>query len=185
MEDDFFARLVAALESAKIPYMVTGSFASSAHGRVRATEDIDVVIAPTAGQLRALVAAFPIDRFYADEHDALEALRHASQFNIIDFATGWKADLIIRKSRQFSRVEFDRRRAHTVAGVRVYVASPEDVLIAKLEWAKMGESNRQIEDAAGIVGRQGAALDRAYVERWTAELGLDQQWQMALQRAEE
>ena len=88
MEDDFFAHLISALEGAHIPYMVTGSFASSAHGRVRATEDIDIVIAPTAQQLRALVSEFPLNRYYADEEDALEALRFNSQFNIVDFGTG-------------------------------------------------------------------------------------------------
>jgi hypothetical protein len=183
MEDDFFAHLVAALEGARIPYMVTGSFASSAHGRVRTTEDIDIVIAPTGQQLRALVSEFPLKRYYADEEDALEALRFNSQFNIVDFGTGWKADLIIRKNREFSRVEFERRRLHDVAGVRVYVASPEDILIAKLEWAKLGESARQIEDAAGIIQRQGARLDRQYVEHWVRELDLEKQWLTALEKA--
>lgn len=163
--------------------MVTGSFASSAHGVVRGTNDIDLVITASAAQLRALVAQFPGDRFYADEVDALEALAHNSQFNIIDFATGWKADLILRKSREFSREEFARRRPHVIHGIQVYVATPEDVLIAKLEWAKLGESARQIEDAAGIIATQGPALDRAYVETWVGELGLEREWQLALGQA--
>jgi hypothetical protein len=77
--DAFLARVVTALERAGIPYMVTGSFASSAHGQVRGTRDVDIVIAPTAEQLRVLVAEFPSDRYYADELDALDALRHGSQ----------------------------------------------------------------------------------------------------------
>lgn len=179
----FFSRIVLALEQAQIPYMVTGSFASSAHGVVRGTNDIDIVIAPTAAQLRALVAEFPDDRYYADQYDALDALQHESQFNIIDFATNWKVDLIIRKTRSFSRTEFERRRHHVINGLGVYIASPEDILIAKLEWAKMGESARQIEDAAGVIATQGANLDRSYVERWVRELQLDHQWQLALKRA--
>ncbi len=66
----FLNRLAAALEAAQIPYMVTGSFASSAHGVVRGTHDIDLVITASAAQLRALVAQFPSDQFYADEVDA-------------------------------------------------------------------------------------------------------------------
>lgn len=179
----FFKKVVSALEQAQIPYMVTGSFASSAHGVVRGTNDIDIVIAPSSAQLRTLIAQFPNDRYYADEYDALDALQHASQFNVIDFASNWKVDLIIRKPRAFSRTEFDRRRRHVISGVSVYIASPEDVLIAKLEWAKMGESDRHIEDAAGIVATQGANLDRSYVERWVEELELQRQWQRALERA--
>lgn len=182
--DDFFARLIEALERARVPYMVTGSYASSAHGTPRATNDIDIVIAPTAEQLRALLSELPEDRYYADELDAIEALNHHSQFNVIDFATTWKADLIVRKDREFSREEFARRRAHTIGGMRVHVATAEDILIAKLEWHKMGESERQLEDAAGIIKRQAAALDRPYVERWVRQLGLDDAWRKALSMAD-
>lgn len=179
----FFTQIVAALEAAGIPYMITGSFASSAHGVVRGTRDLDIVIAPTDEQLRTFVAQFPNDRYYADELDAMDALQHASQFSIIDFGSTWKADLLIRKRRTFSRLEFDRRRPHVIHGIRVYVATPEDVVIAKLEWAKLGESERQIEDAAGVIETQGANLDRSYVERWVRELGLRNEWTRALERA--
>jgi hypothetical protein len=178
--DDFFGRLIAALERAGVPYMVTGSYASSAHGIPRATNDIDIVIAPSADQLEALIEELPDDRYYADEIDAFEALKHESQFNVIDFATTWKADLIVRKSRPFSSEEFARRRAHTIAGTRVHLATAEDILVAKLEWYKLGESERQLEDAAGIIRRQGAALDRAYVEHWVRQLGVDEEWRKAL-----
>jgi len=181
--EEFLAQVVAALERADIPYMVTGSFASSAHGEVRGTRDLDIVIAPTAQQLRELVAEFPNDRYYAEEFDALDALRHNSQFNVIDFRSSWKVDFIIRKHRSFSRVEFERRRPHTINDVRVYVATPEDILVAKLEWAKLGESDRQIEDCAGIISTQGPDLDRDYVEHWVRELELQKQWELALKRA--
>lgn len=181
--ETFLSRVVAALEHAQIPYMVTGSFASSAHGVVRGSRDIDIVITASAEQLRAFIAQFPDDRYYADEYDALEALRHHSQFNIIDFSSTWKADLIFRRQRNFSRIEFERRLPHVVQGVQVYIATPEDIVIAKLEWAKMGESDRQIEDAAGVIATQGDSLDRAYVERWVRELELQEQWNRALERA--
>lgn len=181
--DDFFARVIHALERTNVPYMLTGSLASGAFGRVRATQDIDIVIAPTVQQLRELIAEFPNDRYYADEEDALDAFQHASQFNIIDFASSWKADLIIRKARPFSVVEFERRQRLMVNGVDVYVTSPEDILIAKLEWAKLGQSERQIEDAAGIVAARSESLDREYIEHWVRELGLAVQWEKAVDRA--
>jgi hypothetical protein len=52
---------------------------------------------------------FPNDRYYADEEDAFDMLRQKLQFNVIDFATCWKADLIFRKDREFSDTEFLRR----------------------------------------------------------------------------
>ena len=60
--------------------------------------------------------------------------------------------------------------------MRLYVASPEDVIIAKMEWAKRGGSARQIEDAAGIVRVRGGELDRDYIERWARDLELEHEW---------
>jgi hypothetical protein len=181
--DDFFIRLIAALEHADVSYMVTGSYASSAHGEPRASNDIDIVIAPTPEQLHTLMQQFPSDRYYADEDDAFEMLEQRLQFNVIDFATCWKADLIFRKDRKFSDTEFLRRTRHVIAGQPVYLTTAEDILIAKLEWAKLGESERQIEDAAGVIRRQGSALDRQYVEHWVKELELEAQWRSALSKA--
>lgn len=183
MIDDFFERLIAAVERVGVPYMVTGSYASSTHGTPRATNDIDVVIAPTPDELRALMREFTSDQYYADELDALDALERRSQFNVIDFATSWKADFIVRKDRPFSETEFSRRERHLIAGQSVYLASAEDILIAKLEWAREGQSARQIEDAAGVIRRQKSRLDREYVERWVRALGLEEQWRDALAQA--
>jgi len=176
--EDLFRRFTRALDRAGILYMLTGSFASAYHGVPRATQDIDLVIAPTADQIRALRELLPDSEYYFDLESALEAMRHETQCNVIDFATGWKVDLIIRRSRPFSREEFDRRSAIDLHGVRLFIASAEDVLIAKLEWAKIGGSHRQIEDAAGIL-RLREGLDRTYVERWVRELQIGPQWEAA------
>lgn len=174
--EDLLARLVPALTRAEVCYMLTGSVASSAHGIPRSTRDLDIVIAPTRSQLIALMREFPADRYYADEHQALEALAHRSQFNIIDFSTGWKTDFIIAQDSAYARSALARRTLIDVAGVDVYVAAPEDVLIAKLDWAKRGESDRQLRDAAGIVFAQGKNLDLSYLESWVRDLNLEPQW---------
>lgn len=173
---DLFSRVLGALETAGIPVMLTGSFASSYHGAPRATQDVDLVIAPTGDQLRAFVGLLPRDEFYVDQGAALEALRLEGQFNLIDLRSGWKVDLIIRKSRPFSREEFARRKVIELEGARVPIATPEDVLIAKMEWARMSESARQIEDAARMLRVRARQLDQEYVERWVRELGLEEQW---------
>ena len=121
MTDEFFRKLIEALERTGIAYMVTGSYASAAHGVPRATNDIDIVIAPTAQQLRALLDQFPSDRYYADDIAPLEALNHESQFNVIDFSSGWKADLIIRKTcwDYPSAAGRSRPRVHRTLGAAV------------------------------------------------------------------
>ena len=178
-----FVRIRDALHAAGVPHMLTGSFASSIHGAPRATQDVDIVIAPTREQLLALLAEFPDTEYYVSREAALDALARRGQFNLIDYATGWKVDFIIRKQRAFSREEFERRRKVALMDVELDVASAEDVLIAKLEWAKLGSSDRQIEDAAGIIRLQAENLDIAYVEQWVDALNLKDQWRSARKRA--
>jgi len=132
------------------------------------------------GHKASLLHQLPETSYYVSQEAALDALARRGQFNVIDFATGWKVDFIVVKTREFSREELRRRRVVDFDGVPLYLASVEDLLIAKLEWAKLGASARQLEDAAGIVRMQAEQLDRAYVERWVAELGLGQQWDEVL-----
>jgi hypothetical protein len=100
-------------------------------------------------------------------------------FNIIEIATGWKLDLVIRKARPFSIEEMQRRTTTKILGMDVPTATAEDTIIAKLEWANPGASDRQLRDVAGILGVRGADLDFAYIERWVTELGHAELWQRA------
>jgi hypothetical protein len=53
-----------------------------------------------------------------------------------------------------------------IVDVDVPTATAEDTIIAKLDWAKEGGSDRQIADVASIVRLRGEALDRGYIEKW-------------------
>ncbi len=177
-----FQRITAKLDHAGVAYMLTGSFAAAHYGVPRSTQDIDLVIETTATQLRDFVESLPSTEYYSDIDAALEAHRRESLFNVIDTTTGWKIDLIFRKSRLFSQEEFSRRRSVDLQGLRLFVASAEDVVVAKLEWAKLAQSHRQIEDAASILRLQWERLDQSYLEKWISELGLKEQW-IAARRA--
>ena len=159
--------------------MLTGSFASAHYGVLRSTQDIDFVIETTPAQLRAFIEALPSSEYYVELDAALEAHKRQSMFNVIDMATGWKIDLIIRKARAFSQEEFRRRQPVTLHGAPLFVATAEDVVIAKLEWAKLAQSRRQIEDAAANLRARRGELDRAYLEKWIGELGLEKDWDEA------
>jgi hypothetical protein len=176
--EGLLARLVELLDRAGVPFMVAGSFASTTHGLPRTTQDIDVVIdPPRASALDALVGSMPPAEYYVDAAAAQDAFRRRSMFNVIDQASGWKVDFILRKNRPFSREEFSRRMPVSLLGVPVFVSSPEDTVIAKLEWSKLsGGSERQRRDVAGVLATIGPAFDFAYVERWVDELELREEW---------
>jgi hypothetical protein len=178
-----FEKVRKALEETGIPYFVSGSFASSAHGIPRSTNDIDIVIAPTHEQLKQLLALFPDSDYATYGEDAFDALARESLFNVIDYATMWRVDFIIGKSTPFDASRFSRRAIVNIAGVPLFTASPEDILLTKLWWGKMGESERQITDAAGIISVQREHLDRDYVQHWVMALQLEQQWASALEKA--
>ncbi len=176
---EVFRRITAALDQAGITYMLSGSFASTFYGAPRSTQDIDFVIDATPEQVRRFAEGLPSEKYYVDPDAALEAHRRRSMFNVIDLATGWKIDLIIRKTREFSQEEFRRRQRVAVQGVPVFVATAEDAIISKLEWSKWAQSQRHIEDVAGILRLRWPSLDRPYLEKWIVQLGLDDQWTQA------
>lgn len=168
--------VVAALDAADIPFMLTGSLAAAYHGVGRATMDIDLVIDPTASSLRSLVQALAGPGIYVSSEAADEALAHRSMFNVVDTTSGWKADLIVRKARPFSQAEFARRQPADYEGCQLWVASVEDVVLAKLEWAKLGGSARQLEDVAALLRVHAGRMDLTYLKEWIAQLGLTTQW---------
>jgi hypothetical protein len=145
--------------------------------------DLDFVIAPTREQVRALVALLPKSEFYVDEQAALEALNTHGQFNAIHTDSGWKADFIVQKPDSFNESEFGRRYRANLDGIELTIATAEDVVLAKLDWAKLGGSSRQIEDAAAVLRARAPHLDWDYLERWTRHLGVEIQWGAALDTA--
>ena len=142
---------------------------------------MDLVIDGERRALDAWGARLRESGLYADA----EAIKHASEvrgvFNAIDQSSGWKVDFILLKDRPFSRSEFDGRVSAEVAGLSLSLVRPDDMVVAKLEWAKLGESDRQLRDVLGILMVQGPALDRVRIERWVEELALEPQWARVLE----
>jgi hypothetical protein len=104
--------------------------------------------------------------------EAVEERR--GQFNVVLLESGWKCDLILRKHRAFSDQEFARRQPAEIAGVRVFVATAEDTIVAK----------RQIRDVVGVLQMRAEELDTPYIERWVVELGLAELWEQARREAQ-
>jgi len=175
--------IVPRLDQSGTQYMVTGSIAASYYGRARGTYDLDIVIAATPEKLKNFIELLPKDEYYAMLQDALDAYRQQSTFNILDTIRGWKIDLILQKSAPFHREAFQRRRAVTFEGILTFLISAEDLILSKLEWGKMGESERQIKDAAVVLEKQQHQLDLSYLEKWVAALGLVPQWNEARRQA--
>jgi hypothetical protein len=143
-QSDFLRRIDAKLRDAGIPCMLTGSLASGAYGRARATEDIDILIDPTAQQLEQLLQSLSSNDYYVSAEAARDALRARTMFNVIDMSSGWKVDLIILKSQS-------DRQYHDAARVAVGQRASLDVDYLRHWAAELGlaaELEQLLNDAA-------------------------------------
>lgn len=179
--------VVSNLKNLKVPYMVGGSFASSAYGVPRTTLDADVVIDLKPEQVAELVETFRGD-FYVDPGQVKEALRTRRSFNVIHLEAFFKADLFILGARKFDCEQFSRRRLEPLesgAEPQMYVASAEDVVLSKLEWYRLGGgvSEQQWRDIIGVLKIQAGQLDLNYLRKWAAELRVSDLLASAFQEA--
>ena len=86
------------LERLHIRYAVGGSLASSLHGVMRSTLDVDIVADMNFEHIPLLVAELSKE-FYADEEMMRDAVEHRSSFNLIHYETAFKVDIFIPRPR--------------------------------------------------------------------------------------
>ncbi|MCC6901149.1 MAG: hypothetical protein IT377_19405 [Polyangiaceae bacterium] len=172
------ASLIAqALEELGVRYAVGGSVASSIYGVPRSTQDIDLVAELFGKHVDPLVARLARD-FYIDADMIRDALARQASFNVIHLATMFKADIFAFKRDPWMISEMSRSRLETLpteAGpVVIRFASPEDTLLHKLVWFRLGDetSERQWSDVLGILKIQGDRLEHGYLDEWAEPLGV-------------
>lgn len=175
-ELDILHVVVSRLEAAGIAYMVTGSIAATIFGPPRMTRDVDLVIELEPIQGADIIQALFAADFLSDADSIRNAIRDRGMFNLIHREEVIKVDFIVRKNTPYREMEFQRRQKTLLGGEPVWVATPEDLILSKLLWAKPSHSEVQMRDVRGLVG-SGRRLDRPYIDRWAAELGIMDQWQ--------
>ena len=176
--------VIDALEQVGALYVIGGSLASTVHGVVRTTLDTDIVADLNLQQARPF-ADLLAGTFYLGTDSIHDAIRKHSSFNVIHLATMFKVDIFIPKGRPFDRQQLDRRQpwvADPDSGRVFFVATPEDTVLAKLAWYRLGDeiSDRQWRDILGVLAVQGDRLDFAYMRQWAATLDVSDLLERAL-----
>lgn len=160
-----------ALDDIGVPYMVTGSTASSIQGEPRSTHDIDLVVELGREAVDGLVRRFPEPDFYVSVDAARSAVEEQSMFNVLNLTSGDKVDFWLLTDEPFDVSRFARRQEIPLFGMQVFVSSPEDTILAKLRWSRLsGGSERQERDALAVYELQFARLDQEYVDEWAERL---------------
>jgi len=178
--------VVEVLERLNIPYHIGGSVASSLYGAFRPTQDVGLVADLHLTQVRPFVKSLEND-YYVVEDSVRDAIRHRSSFNLISNVTFMKVDIFIPKLRAFDQDALQRVQTLPLqgGGREFVVAAPEATIVHKLEWYEMGGrvSGRQWSDIVGVLKQQVGLLDLAYLDRWTALLGVHDLLEQALKEA--
>lgn len=163
-------------------YFLVGSLASMYYGRPRFTRDVDMVVRLSPAHVTAFEAAFPFEEYYCPPREILEdEIQRKGSFNLLHHASGIKVDIVLCKPTEFYQSELLRRRRVALSpGFETYVASPEDVVVKKLDFYREGGSPKHLADIADILARE--KLDLAYLETWIRKLGLQGEWAKAQER---
>jgi len=171
---EILQRVIFKLEELRIPYIVSGSAASSFHAFVRTTQDGDLVVALHPDRVEEFASAFAPE-FYLDRASIRQALQMGGSFNLIHLESSLKIDFFPLRKRSFSQQEFSRRQPRFFlkdSNAPAYVATAEDTILAKLEWFRAGGeiSENQWRDVLGILKVQSGSMDFAYLNQWASEL---------------
>jgi hypothetical protein len=168
--EGFFQKIIDVLDSCNIPYMLSGSVAMSLYIVPRATQDFDFIVYLRPQDIERFVENFK-EGYYCDKDDIEDAVQKRRMFNIIDHATGFKADFVVLKSDPFRQNEFSRRIPMEFFGKTIYVVSPEDLIISKLIWIQELQSAVQMADIKNLAISDN--LDWEYINLWIGKLNLN------------
>lgn len=168
--------VITVLEKLGVRYLIGGSLASSIYGEPRATRDADILADIKPEHIEPVYHMLE-PQFNISKEAIRNALKHRSSFNAIHLQSLFKVDVFIPKNRQFDEQEFQRMALHIVANNpdrHAFVASVEDIILAKLEWYRLGNevSDQQWRDVTGICKANQGRLDAQYMRQTASQLGI-------------
>lgn len=166
-QEKLLKKIAGILHKLDIPYIITGGVAVVIWGRPRFTADIDIVIELMPGKIRQLAEELlQVDKdVYVDRASIQNAIQRQGEFNFIHSSSGLKVDFWVLKNDQFDKERMKRRIKEVIAGIPVFITTPEDLILIKLMWYQKTESTRQLEDIESIITIQ-KKLDWRYLQKW-------------------
>ena len=175
------------LEKLEVSYFIGGSMASTLYGMVRTTQDSDIIADMQMIHVPGFFSELR-DHFYIDELMVIDAIQQRSSFNIIHRLSMFKVDIFLPSNSYFTKMQFSRAKQEIISSdpeLRAWVTSPEDILLAKLSWYRLGGdvSERQWRDVIGIFKVQKENLDYTYLANMAQSLNLSDLYSRAKRQA--
>jgi hypothetical protein len=155
-----------ALERCGIPYMLSGSFASNYYGIPRSTKDADFVI-QTKSALGSEILSVLGTNFALDPQLSFETNTGTFRQLLSHKGTAFKVEIFMLSQDTHDQSRFSRRRQVPLFETRIWLPSPEDVIVTKLRWAR----GKDTEDVRAVIAVQYKNLDWTYIEEWCRSHG--------------
>jgi len=156
-----------ALNAARVDHVFVGGIAVIAFGRTRTTEDVDVLAAWNAKDVRVLQGEMRRRGFRVSESDLLAALVAGEHCTIDDTRSEYRIDLS-SVATDSARHALRHRVIVRSRGVELPVARPEHTIVMKLVFG----SDQDLEDALAIYMKQKERLDLALMVGFAARQGV-------------
>jgi hypothetical protein len=153
------------LEALQIPYMLSGSVAMNFYTDPRTTRDIDIIVELQNKDVPAFVAQLG-NQFYVYPEGIYEEIARQGMFNVIDFKTGF----ILRNDEAHEQLKFKNRLKIHYLGVDLWIIRLEDLVISKLKWIQVLESEKQKSDIINLLDV--FYIDMQYIKDWCHRLNL-------------
>jgi hypothetical protein len=164
------------LQAMQIKFYIGGSVASSFHGASRSTMDVDLIADLRAKDVEEFVTPLR-NEYYVSKAAINDAIARLSCFNLIHLPSSFKVDIFVLKGRPFDINAMNRAALGTIdlkSDVEFPIASPEDTILSKLEWYRLGNevSERQWDDVVRVLNVVGEKADRDYMLRNADDLNV-------------
>ena len=158
------------LNGLQIPYMLTGSLAYNLYAIPRATRDIDMIIEIQQTDVMRFLQAIQ-GKYYFYEPTIIEEIKRHGLFNIIHLESSYKIDFIVRSDDIFEIAKFKERNAIEFEGNKLYVISLENLIISKLRWIQLLESELHKRDIETLLKSPNVNIE--YIKQWCKKLNLN------------
>jgi hypothetical protein len=182
----FLKLVIEALNAAGVEYLIGGAIAAWAWGEPRATQDLDLIVNIPIKSVNKLSRELKKRDMLIPAEIILENIlenRADIPINAIHMYSGFKADLyLVREGDELRQSAFQRREQVDYGPPigKVYLHSPEDLILYKLIYFGLRQQSKHSRDIAAILKSKKNELDVDYTERWSARLGLRSLWKEML-----
>ena len=182
----FLKLLIGALDAAGVEYLIGGAIAEWAWGEPRATQDLDLVVKIPIKSINKLSKELEKRDMLIPAEIILDSIledRADIPIYAIHMHSGLKADLYpVREGDDLRQSAFQRREQVDYGPPigKVYIHSPEDLILYKLMYFGLSQQSKHSRDIAAILKAKKNELDMGYIEGWAARLGLSSLWKEML-----